>query len=181
LRRDVALVAVPANERPAPFASWPADTKQRCRTLWSSIGNRNASRTEWLYAREVPDGVAIPAAATIRTWAREESWSAWADADLDASHGKTLRELQTGWLSALKLSQETLIDAMCGRLDDLPYAGAARVRAAEVVAKLIAQSGLLAVAPEPEAQKSRIDWSTMSLEEQEAYLSQDIRRRKQRG
>src|SRR3712207_4508205 len=94
------------------FQPWPDDVKQRCKELWSSIGNRNAGRVEYLYSREVPENVAIPAAVTIRQWAREECWGASADADLAESHGRTLRELRTGWLAALRLSQETLLDAM---------------------------------------------------------------------
>jgi hypothetical protein len=146
--------------------------------LWSSIGNRNAGRVEWLYAREVPEDVTIPAAVTIRQWARDECWGAWADADLADSHGKTLRELRTGWLAALRLSQETLLDAMSGRLDHLPHAGAGRLKAAEVTLRTIAQSGLLAVAPEP-------DLTTEALEalppmEQQRQLREAIVRDKAR-
>ena len=175
---DLSLVRVPQNDRPARFEAWPDDVKERCKELWSSIGNRNASRVEWLYGREVAEGVAIPAAATIRTWAREECWGAWADADLAESHGRTLRELRTGWLAALRLSQETLIDAMCGRLDDLPHAGAGRIKSAEVTLRVIAQSGLLAVAPEPETQEQPQVWESMTTEEKEAFMRGKYRARK---
>lgn len=181
MRRDADLALVPAPTSAAPlarFQPWPEDVKERCKELWGSIGNRNAGRVEWLYAREVPEGVSIPAAATIRTWAREECWGAWADASLAESHGRTLRDLQTGWLAALCLSQETLIDAMCGRLDDLPHAGAGRIKSAEVTLRLIAQSGLLAIAPEPEAQEQPRDWEAMTTAEKEAFMRDQLQHRK---
>ena len=175
---ELALVRSLQDDRPARFEAWPEDLKLRCKELWGSVGNRNASRVEWLLAREVPEDVAIPAAATIRTWAREECWAAWADADLAESHGKTLRELRTGWLAALQLSQETLIDAMIGRLDDLPYGGAGRIKSAEVTLRLIAQSGLLALVPEPETKGTGRNWEEMTLEEQESFLRGEIQGRK---
>ena len=172
----LALVPLPQN-KPARFEAWPEEAKDRCKALWGTIANRNASRVEWLYSREVPAGTAIPAAATIRRWAHDECWGAWFDRDLAESHGKTLRELRTGWLAALQLSQETLIDAMVGRLDDLPHAGAGRIKSAEVVARLVAQSGLLAVVPEPEPAGEPRAWESMTLEEQEAFMSDKVRRR----
>jgi hypothetical protein len=177
---ELALVPMSPPDRPARFASWPDDVKERCKALWSSIGNRDAGRTAWLYAAEVAaelgEGVAVPAASTIRAWARQESWAAWADRDLAASHGKTLKELRAGWLAALVLAQSTLIDAMCGRLDDLPYGGAGRLKSAEVTLKTIAQSGLLAIAPEPETE--RTDWDSLTMEEKEAVMRDRLQARK---
>ena len=171
-----ALQVVAPSSKPARFEAWPDDVKERCRELWSSIGNRNAGRVEWFYGREVPEGIAIPAAITIRQWAREEHWGAWADADLAESHGRTLRELRTGWLAALRLSQETLIDSMTGRLDALPHGGAGRIKSAEVTLRIIAQSGLLAVAPEPDLTNEALE--AMTPEEQQRHLRDEIQRDK---
>ena len=93
------------------------------------------------------EGVSIPAAATIRTWAREDDWASWADGQLQRTHGKTLKQLQRSWLQALRLSQETQIDAMLGRFADNPADGAIRIKAAESVQRIIAQAGLMPSLP----------------------------------
>jgi hypothetical protein len=108
----------------------------------------SASGDIQIRTRETPEGVAISFPITIRQWAREGCCGDWADAGLAESHDKTLRELQTGWLSALRLSRATLIDAMTGRLDDLPNARAGRLKAAEVTLRMIAQPEVLAIVPE---------------------------------
>jgi hypothetical protein len=141
----------PSPEPPARFQSWLDDVRERCRDLWGSVGNRNAGRVEWLYAREVPEGTAIPASVTIRQWARDDDWESWANGELTRTRGKTLHQLQTTWLRALQLSQEVQLDAMLGRYDDNPGGGAVRVKAAESVQRIVAQAGLLALLPaEPE-------------------------------
>ncbi len=78
----------------------------------------------------------------------------------------------------MKLGQETLIDGMIGRLDDLPYGGAARIKSAEVALRLIAQSGLLAIVPEPEPKGPGRDWDSVPLEEKEAFLRGELQGRK---
>ena len=166
----LAVVPRPPDTRPARFEAWPEDVKDRCRELWSSLGNRNASRVEWLYAREVPEDVAIPAAATIRRWAHDDDWEGWANGEVQRTRGKTLHQLQITWLRALQLSQEVQIDAMLGRFADNPADGAVRIKAAEAVQRVVAQAGLLAplpAAPEPES----VDESTLSLGEREALAS----------
>ncbi len=178
---DLALVPVRQSDRPSRFESWPEDVKERCRDLWSSVGNRNASRVEWLYGREVPDHTAIPAAATIRRWAYEGGWGEWADGELRRTRGKTLRQLQNGWLHSLLLSQETLIDAMLGRFADSPGDGAVRVKAAEALQRAAGQAGLLGLLgqePEPET----IDLGGLSLEEGEAAMREALQAaRRQKG
>jgi hypothetical protein len=145
------ITPTPSAEPPARFHPWPDDVKERCRELWSSVGNRNAGRVTWLYAREVPEGTAIPASVTIRQWARDDDWEAWANGELARTKGKTLHQLQVGWLRALQLSQEVQIDAMLGAFDGNPGAGAVRIKAAESVQRIVAQAGLLALLPaEPE-------------------------------
>lgn len=146
----VAVEPVRTSQALRRFEPWPDDIKERCRELWATIANRDATRTEYLLSQELPESTAIPSSVTIREWARENAWAAWADADLDASAGRTLRQLRAGWLRALELAQATLIDSMIGRLDDLPYAGSGRVKAAEVTLRTIGQSGLLAILPPPQ-------------------------------
>jgi hypothetical protein len=134
---------------PARFASWAPDIQQRSYEIWSTLGNRNASRTETLLAREA-DGASVPAGCTIRRWASAGAWARRADADLETSRGKTLHELQVGWLAVQRLSQETLLDALAGALDGCPHGGAARLKAVEIGLRTIERAGLLAVLPEPQ-------------------------------
>jgi hypothetical protein len=163
-----ALVPLPS-DRPARFESWPEDVQARCRELWSTVGNRNASRVKWLYSREVPENVAIPSASTIRRWAHDEAWASWANGELERTRGKTFYQLQTTWLHSLQLSQEVQIDAMLGRFDDNPAAGAVRIKAAESVQRVIAQAGLLAPLPvKPPVELADAERQGMSREEQEA-------------
>ena len=161
LERERALRTItptPAPEPPALFHPWPEDVKERCKELWSTLGNRNAFRTEWLYGREVSEGTAIPAASTIRMWARADAWDEWANADLTTSQGKTLHQLQVGWLRALQLSQEVQLDILAGMYDDNPAAAAVKAKVAESVQRVISHAGLLAVlpsAPDPSDEEKR--------------------------
>jgi hypothetical protein len=101
-----------------------------------------------LLAQEVGETIAVPAASTIRAWAAGEAWASKADADLAQTFGKTLHQLQVTSLTAIALAQSTLIDAMVGLLDDAPYGGAGRVRAAEAILKLAERCGMQLVATE---------------------------------
>ena len=78
-----------------------------------------------------------PAGSTIRRWAAEELWAARADADLVQTCARTLAEFRAGWLGALSLAQQTLMAGLVGELDDLPHAGAARLKSAELVLKTL--------------------------------------------
>jgi hypothetical protein len=155
---------------PARFESWAPDIVQRSYEIWSTLGNRNASRTEMLLAREADEGTSIPASSTIRKWASAGAWASRADADLETAHGKTLHELQVGWLAVQRLSQETLLDALAGALDGCPHGGAARLKAVEIGLRTIERAGLLAVLPEPQR-----------AAENEEHLTLDQRARRMRS
>jgi hypothetical protein len=143
-----ALTPAPVVERPARFAAWDETIRQRAFELWSTIAARSAPRTEYLLAQELGMDAAVPAASTIRAWAAAEEWAARADADLAETFGKTLRQLQVTALAAMALAQSTLVDAMVGLLDDAPYGGSGRIKAAEAMLRLAERSGIQLVATE---------------------------------
>jgi hypothetical protein len=174
MRRNAELALVPVVQHaPAQFEAWPDDVRERCRELWSSVGNRNASRVEWLYAREVTEGVSVPAAATIRTWARADDWESWANGELQRTLGKTFKQLQRTWLQALLLSQEVQLDILAGMYDDNPTAAAVKAKVAESVQRIIAQAGLLPSLPAAPADVA-VDFDALSLEEQEAMMREAL-------
>jgi hypothetical protein len=143
-----ALTPVPVVERPQRFAAWPDDIKTRAFELWATVAARSAPRTEYLLAQELGADAAVPASSTIRAWAAAEAWAARADADLAETFGKTLQQLQVTSLAALALAQSTLVDAMIGLLDDAPYGGSGRIKAAEAMLRLAERSGIQLVATE---------------------------------
>jgi hypothetical protein len=165
---EVVPVRAVAITEPEPFTSWPASVRERCRELWSSAGGRNSSITERLLTRESGEAP-VPSASSIARWAREDGWADWSDGELQRTAGKTLRQLQAGWLGNLLLAQETLAQAMVGTFDTLPHGGVARVRAAEVTLRTIAQSGLLATLPDA-PQPSKEDLGKMSVGQQSQFL-----------
>jgi hypothetical protein len=177
---DLAVVPLPQN-KPARFESYPAEIMERSFELWSTIAGRSGARVVRLLSHEYGEGTALPTPSTISRWALDEAWAARADTDLAQSQGRTLYELQVGWLAGLRLAQKTLLDGMTGEFDGLPFGGAARLKAAEIVLRTIERGGLLALLPQPEPQERKLDWESMSLEEQEAFLSAEVRQRKQRG
>jgi hypothetical protein len=134
---------------PDRFASWDDGTRERAREIWSTVGGRNAAVAERLLAAETAEGTMAPTASTIRRWSRADAWDAAADADLENTRGRTLRQLQVGWLAALQLAQTTLINSMTGGLDQAPYGGSPRLKAAEIVLRTIERAGLLAAMPDP--------------------------------
>ena len=137
-----------APDRPSHFEAWGEDIKVRTFELWSSIAAGSAPRTEYLLAAEAGEGVAVPAASTIRRWAVEDGWADQRDKNLAATQGRTLRQLQATSLSAIALAQQTMLDAMTGLLDAAPYGGSGRIKAAESILRLAERSGLeLVVAP----------------------------------
>lgn len=178
--QTAAIVALPSREPPARFESWPEDVKDRCRDLWSTLGNRNAGRTEWLLAKETPEHVALPSASTIRRWAHDEDWATWATGEIQRTAGLTLAQLRHTWLQLLQLSQETQLDAMLGKYDDNPGAGAVRVKAAESVQRVVAQAGLLAPIP-PEPARTAADTKELSRDEGEALAKRALVRRGKAG
>jgi hypothetical protein len=154
------------------------DTRERCYELWSTLGGRDSARTTRLLAAET-ENAPVPAAASIRRWSAAEAWTARADADLERSHGRTLYELQVGWLAGLRLAQKVLLDGMTGDFDDLPMGGASRLKAAEIALRVIERAGLLALLPQAEAKERTNNWESMTLEEQEAFLRGELQRRKE--
>jgi hypothetical protein len=161
-----ALVPVP-QYGPARFERYPPEIMGRAFELWSTIAGRSGARVVRLLRRESEEGTALPTPSTVNRWALDGAWVAKADADLERSHGRTVYELQVGWLAGLRLAQQTLLDGMAGAFDDLPMSGAARIKSAEIVLRTIERAGLLAVLPQP-PQPEPIDTSELSLAEQEA-------------
>jgi hypothetical protein len=142
IRPMTTLPASTVDTRPLRFEAWPDDTRRRAYELWSSIAVGSAPRTEHLLAQEAGEGVAVPAASTIRAWAASEGWPAQRDEDRAQTHGRTLRELQAGFLSAVVLAENTMLDAMVGLLDGAPYGGSGRIKAAEAILRLAERSGV---------------------------------------
>ena len=159
-----AITPAPPADRPARFAAWPTDIKTRAFELWSTVAMGSAPRTEYLLAQEYGKGVAVPAASTIRMWAADEGWAAQRDDALDQTAGHSLRQLQARTLHAVALAQETMIDAMVGLLDDKPYAGAGRIKAAESLLRLAERSGIPLVRSTLDAPPATAEWN-LSLAE----------------
>jgi hypothetical protein len=173
---ESALVPAPQHA-PALFEPWSQDVQERTFHLWSTIGARNAGRTAVLLARELGEDAPLPTPSTIRRWAHDGAWTAKADADLEQSHGRTVYELQVGWLAALRLAQQTLLDGMAGTLDEAPHAGIARLKAAEITLRTIERAGLLAILPQrpkPEPE----DTSHLSRAEREALAMERMATRR---
>jgi hypothetical protein len=143
-----ALTPAPVVERPARFEAWPDDIKTRAFEFWSTVAVCSAPRTESLLAQESGEGVAVPAASTIRRWATEDGWAAQRDQTLDQTQRRTFRQLQATSLMAIALAQQTLLDAMTGLLDDAPYGGSGRIKAAEAMLRLAERSGIQLVVTE---------------------------------
>jgi hypothetical protein len=173
---ESALVPVPQHA-PARFEPWPQDVQERTFYLWSTLGARNGSRTALLLARELGEDASIPTPSTIRRWAHDSAWAAKADADLERSHGRSVYELQVGWLAALRLAQQTLLDGMAGALDEAPHAGIARLKAAEIALRTIERAGLLAMLPQ-RLEPEREDESHLSRAEREALAGERMAARR---
>src|SRR5215212_144310 len=122
---------------PARFQAHSPELVERSFHLWSPVAGRNARLVASLLTREAEEGEVTPAGSSIRRWAVEQHWHARADADLVQTSGRTLAELRAGWLGALSLAQQTLMAGLVGELDDLPHAGAARLKSAELVLKTL--------------------------------------------
>jgi hypothetical protein len=94
----------------------------------------------------------------------EASWAARADADLLQTSARTVAELRAGWLGALSLAQQTLVAGLVGELDDLPHAGAAQLKSAELVLKTLQHAGTTIVPTVTEA-APLVDDPTLSLDQ----------------
>ena len=177
----MAIVRSRPTTAPATFAAWPEDTRQRCYELWSTMAAGSAPRTEQLFAQEVGAGVAVPAASTIRMWALREGWGSRAEAQLQQTQGRTLRQLQATSLVAMALAQATLLDAMVGLLDAAPYGGAGRIKAAEAMLRLAERSGLRLVPPPEDLTPPVVIDDTLPLAVQRERIQERIRREKADG
>jgi hypothetical protein len=149
---------------PSRFVAHPDDVRERSFHLWSTVAGRNAALTASLLQREAEDGTPIPAGSTVRRWAAEEDWDARAEADLIQTSGRSLAALRAGWLGALSLAQQVLIAGLVGDLDDLPHAGAARLKSAELVLKTLQHASASIVPSQAEATPQEDD-SDLSLEQ----------------
>jgi hypothetical protein len=160
------LAVLPASGLPAQsrFQAHAADVVDRAFALWSTVAGRNAALTASLLAREADEGEATPAGSTVRRGAVEASWAARADADLLQTSARTVAELRAGWLGALSLAQQTLVAGLVGELDDLPHAGAAQLKSAELVLKTLQHAGTTIVPTVTEA-APLVDDPTLSLDQ----------------
>lgn len=140
-----AIAPIPSRAGPERFAAYSPERVERTFHLWSTVVGRNATLTASLLAREAEEGETTPAASSVRRWTAQESWAARADADLTNTHSRTVAELRAGWLGALTLGQQTLLAGLVGDLDELPHAGAARLKSAELVLKTLERAGAVIV------------------------------------
>lgn len=143
LRPEVEVISPP--ER---FSPWPDDVKQHAQDVWSTVGGRNCTTVHQLLQAESPD-TAVPTASTICRWKDTEAWHIAADELLESTRDRTLRELKVGWLTAQQLALGTVLAGLQGLLDDLPYGGSARLKAAELVIRKMEKGGMLALLPDP--------------------------------
>ena len=149
---------------PARFQAHTSDLVERAFHVWSTVAGRNATLTASLLAREADDGAATPAGSTVRRWANEQHWHTRADADLLQTSARSLAELRAGWLGALSLAQQVLTAGLIGDLDDLPHAGAARLKSAELVLKTL-QHANATIVPSESAATPRDDEENLSLDQ----------------
>ena len=172
-----ALRSFPAADAPARFEAWSADVKTRAFELWSTIAIGSAPRTEYLLAQEYGEGIAVPAASTIRMWANTEGWAAQRDDTLDQTAGRSLRHLQATSLLAIALAQETMIDAMTGLLDTAPYGGSGRIKAAEAMLRQAERCGVQLVRtdvdPLPEAETQNLSLAERARRARERIVAQN--------
>src|SRR5215211_6330792 len=94
---ELAILALPQPSL-ARFESYPAEIMERAFELWSTIAGRSGARVLRLLNHEYGEGTALPTPSTINRWALDDAWAAKADADLERSQGRTLFDLQVGWL-----------------------------------------------------------------------------------
>jgi hypothetical protein len=176
-----AIAPIPVEDRPARFEPWPADVKTRAFELWSTVALSSAPRTACLLAQEADEGVAVPADLTIRMWAKEDEWAAQRDEtlNLDQTAGNALRQLQAWTVLAIALAQDTMIDAMTGLLDDKPYGGSGRIKAAEGLLRLAERSGIslvcVTVDARPEGVKEQLTLAERSRRMREQIVENNVR------
>ena len=160
----LAVLPVAVLPSPARFQAHAPELVERAFQLWSTVAGRNATLTASLLTREVDDGTPTPAGSTVRRWASEQCWDARADADLVQTSKRALAELRAGWLGALSLAQQTLMAGLVGDLDDLPHAGAARLKSAELVLKTL-QHANATIVPSESAVTPHDDDQPLTLEQ----------------
>jgi hypothetical protein len=129
---------------------WLDAVRQRCFVLWCGRGNRNASRTAWLYRQERPDGERGPSPATVRRWSAEEDWSSWAGEEVPPMRGWDLHQWQTMWFRQVARQMESAFraerDILRGAFDGDPAAGVEALTHAKVTMQhLLAQPGVRAL------------------------------------
>ena len=166
MRQSLEIIrAIP--EPPARFEAYPPEVTERAYEFWSTIAGRSGARVVRLLAGEFGPEAPLPTAGTVNRWALEGAWGAKADADLERGHGRTIFQLQAGWLAGLQLAQKTLLDGMAGAFDALPMGGAGRIKSAEITLRVIERAGLLAILPQPPTREDE-DVSQLSVEERMA-------------
>jgi hypothetical protein len=125
--------------------------------------------------------VAVPAASTIRMWVKEDEWAAQRDEtlDLDQTAGNALRQLQARTVLAIALAQDTMMDAMTGLLDDKPYGGSSRIKAAESLLRRAERSGISLVRDtvdaRPEGVKEQLSLTERARRMREQIVEDNVR------
>jgi hypothetical protein len=165
---------------------WSDEVRQRCFVLWSGRGNHNACRTRWLLRQDAPDDAPIPGASTIRRWAAEEGWAAWAG----ESQPPLPRQNRARWMRmacrrALRQVESALTAQralLLGTFDADPAASAEALTTAASMEQLLAQPGVRALLraafreeeapPVFVATRERQAWERLVQRKTEAYRYQ---------
>lgn len=153
--------------------SYADDVMERCYELWAGRTARNNRATARLYAAEVEPGTPTPTYETIRTWAARHHWEERRRADYERNHGESLYDIQLDTLALMRRSVDVMAEAQSGAYDDNPAAGIVRLKAGELVGKIV-ERGILPLMPKP--RDLPLDTDSMSREDAEAHAMQAIAR-----
>lgn len=152
------------------------DVKERCRLIWSTVAGRNAERTLRWYIKNTEEGTPAPTARTIRHWAQTEDWERRWLQDFQQFEGALAFKLAMDWYAAQLAGVQGVLDVQAGLFDDNPMAGALRLKAAELPARM-AERKVVPLIPAAPAQEST-DWDNLSLDEREAIMRDTLQKRK---
>jgi hypothetical protein len=78
--------------------------------------------------------------------------------------------------AAIQAGLEILLLAGAGAFDDNPAAGMVRLKAVDIALRAV-ERGVFPLIPSP-PQEARRDWSTLTLEEREAFMRDELQSRK---
>jgi hypothetical protein len=116
----------------APRDPWPEHVREATFLLWAGRGRRCASRVARLYQLDLAEGVPGPSAWTVRRWATQEHWAAWASGQVPPLGDQNPQTWRTMWLRhmARQLMAALLLerDALEGRCPGNPAAASIAMR-----------------------------------------------------